>query len=81
MHPRQPLLETVAVATVREEAVRGEEPLAQVAAGAVLPGVLSVQVVPGVVWVAKMPWPPVVEAEAAWEPRLAWTSSSRLGGR
>ena len=48
MHPRQPLLGTVAVATEQEEAVREEEPLAQVAAGAVLPGVLSVLVVPGV---------------------------------
>ena len=81
MHPRQPLLGTVAVATEQEEAVREEEPLAQVAAGAVLPGVLSVLAVPGVVWVAKAWSPPVVAARAALEPRLAWASPSRLEGR
>ena len=81
MHPRQPLLETAAVATEQVEAVREEEPLAQVAAGAVLPGVLSVQVVPGVVWVVEVPWPPVVGAKAAWQPKLVWTRPSRLEGR
>lgn len=69
------------MATEQEEVVREEEPLVQVAAGAVLPGVLSVRVVPGVAWVAKAWWPPVVGARAALEPRLAWASPSRLGGR
>ena len=68
-------------ATERAEAVQAEEPLAQVVAGAVPPGVLSVRVVPGVVWVAEVPWPPVVGAKAAWQPKLVWTQPSRLGGR
>lgn len=41
------------VATEQAEAVQAEVPLAQVVAGAVPPGVLSVRVVPEVVWVAK----------------------------
>ena len=60
------------MATEQEEAVREEEPLAPVAAGAVLPGVA---------WVAKAWWPPVVGVRAALEPRLAWASPSRLEGR
>lgn len=81
MHPHQRLLETAAVATERAEAAQVEEPLAQVVAGAVLPGVLSVRGVPGVVWVAEEPWPLVVGAKAAWRRRLAWTPPSRLEGR
>jgi hypothetical protein len=81
MHPHQRLLETAAVATERAEAAQVEEPLAQVVAGAVLPGVLSVRVVPGVVWVTEAPWPPVAGVKAAWQPRLAWTPPSRLEGR
>lgn len=81
MHPHQPLLETAAVATERAEAVQVVEPQAQVVAGAVLPGVLSVRGVPGVVWVAEQPWPLVVGAKAAWRRRLAWTPPSRLEGR
>ena len=59
-------------ATERAEAVQAEEPLAQVVAGAGPPGV---------VWVAEVPWPPVVGAKAAWQPKLVWTQPSRLGGR
>ena len=81
MHPRRPLPETVAAAKERAEAVQEEEPLAQVVAGAVPPEVLSVRVVPEVVWVAEAPWPPVVGARVAWQPKLAWTPSSRLEGR
>ena len=68
-------------ATERAEAVQAEEPLAQVVAGAVLPGMLSVQGVPGVVWVAEEPWPLVAGAKAAWRRMLAWTPPSRLEGR
>lgn len=69
------------MATERAEAAQVEEPLAQVAAGAVLPGVLSVLAVPGVVWVAEEPWPLVAGAKAAWRRRLAWTQPLRLEGR
>ena len=63
------------------EVVQEEEPQAPVVAGAVPLGVLSVRVVPGVVGVTEVSWSPVVGATAAWWPRLAWTLSSRLGGR
>ena len=59
-------------ATERAEAVQTEEPLAQVVAGAGPPGV---------VWVAEVPWLPVVGAKAAWQPKLVWTRASRLEGR
>ena len=53
MHPRRPLPGTVVAAKEQAGAVQEEEPLAQVVAGAVPPGVLSVRVESGVVWVAK----------------------------
>lgn len=81
MHPHQRLLETAAVATERAEAAQVEEPLAQVVAGVVLPGVLSVRGVPEVVWVAEEPWPLVVGAKAAWRRKLAWPPPLRLEGR
>ena len=71
MHPRRQLPEQVVEAKEQAGAVQEEEPLAQVVAGAVPPGVLSVRVVPEVVWVAEAPWPPVVGARAAWQLKLA----------
>lgn len=69
------------MATEQVEVVQEGEPLAQVVAGVGPPEVLSVRVEPGVVWVAEVPWPPVVGAKAAWQPKLVWTQPSRLGDR